>query len=154
MRRDFRGDFRGNGKRFAVVVSRFNEFITEHLLEGCLDTLRRHGVADRAVQIVRVPGALEIPVALKRVLQRRKPHAAICLGCVIRGETPHFDHVAAETSRGIAEVSREAGIPVAHGVIAADTLEQAIERAGAKMGNKGREAALAALEMANLLDTL
>lgn len=153
--RPIRGDCSGKGRRFVVVVSRFNEFITEHLLRGCLDTLRSHGTADRAVRVIRVPGALEIPVALRRALSRRpRPHAAICLGCVIRGETPHFDHVAAETSRGIADAARESGIPVAHGVIAADTLEQAIERAGAKMGNKGREAALTALEMANLLDSI
>jgi 6,7-dimethyl-8-ribityllumazine synthase len=152
--RSIRGTVGGKGRRFVVVVSRFNEFITEHLLRGCLDTLRSHGVADRGVRVIRVPGAMEIPVALKRALSRLRPHAAVCLGCVIRGETPHFDHVAAEASRGIAEVAREAGVPVAHGVIAADTLEQAIERAGAKMGNKGREAALAALEMANLLDSI
>jgi 6,7-dimethyl-8-ribityllumazine synthase len=148
------GKLSGAGKRFAIVVSRFNEFLTEHMLDACIDTLVRHGTRPKAIHVVRVPGALEIPVALKHVLRRRRPHAAVCLGCVIRGETVHFDHVAAETARGIAEVSRESGIPVASGVVAAENLAQAIERAGAKMGNKGRNAAMAALEMANLLDLI
>jgi 6,7-dimethyl-8-ribityllumazine synthase len=152
--KQIRGSYDGSRKRFTIIVSRFNEFITTHMLEACHDTLTSHNVPTSNIRAVWVPGSLEIPVALKKVLRRNPPDAAICLGCVIRGETPHFDHVCAETSRGIAEVSRESGIPVAFGVITADTIEQAIVRAGTKMGSKGRDAAMAALEMANLLDLI
>jgi 6,7-dimethyl-8-ribityllumazine synthase len=154
MAREIRGSLSGRGRRFTLIVSRFNEFITEHLLQACLDTLRRSGVEEKNITIVRVPGAMEIPSALRKVVARRPPDAVICLGCIIRGETVHFDHVAAESARGIAEIARASGVPVSHGIIAANTLEQALERAGLKMGNKGRDAALAALEMANLLDLI
>jgi 6,7-dimethyl-8-ribityllumazine synthase len=153
MARVLAGDYDGRKRRFVVIVARFNEFITEHMLAACLDTLRRHGVLEKNIIVVRVPGSLEIPTALKRVVGgRRPPDAVVCLGCIIRGDTPHFDHVASETSRGIADLARASGIPVISGVLAVHTLEQALERAGTKMGNKGRDAALAALEMANLLD--
>ena len=154
MRKGIQGDFSGKGRRFCVIVSRFNEFITEHMLDACCDTLERHGAEKKNIKIVRVPGAMEIPTALKRVVARRPPDAVICLGCIIRGGTPHFEHVASETSRGIAEIARASGVPVAMGVISANTLEQALERAGTKMGNRGRDAAMVALEMANLLDRI
>lgn len=154
MSRAIQGDYSGRGRRFVIIVSRFNEFITEHMLEACRDTLERHGADKKKITVVRVPGAMEIPTALKRVVARRPPDAVICLGCIIRGDTPHFDAVASESSRGIADIARASGIPVAFGVIAANTLEQALERAGTKMGNKGRDAAMVALEMANLLDKI
>lgn len=145
------GKLAGEGLKIALVVARFNSFITERLLDGALDCLRRHGVADNAVTIVRVPGAWEIPLATKRLVQGQVHDAVICLGAVIRGSTPHFDYVAAEVSKGIAQVSLESGIPVLFGVLTTDTLEQAVERAGSKAGNKGYAAAEAALEMVNLL---
>lgn len=154
MRKAVQGDYSGRGRRFVIIVSRFNEFITEHMLDACVDALERHGAAEKNIKVVRVPGAMEIPTALRRVVSRNAPDAVVCLGCIIRGDTPHFDHVASETSRGIAEIARASGVPVAHGVIAANTLEQALERAGTKMGNKGRDAAMVALEMANLLDKI
>ncbi len=149
--RTVEGKLAGEGLKIALVVSRFNSFITERLLEGALDCLRRHGVADDGITIVRVPGAWEIPLVTKRLAQSRAHDAVICLGAVIRGSTPHFDYVAAEVSKGIAQVSLESGIPVLFGVLTTDTLEQAVERAGSKAGNKGYAAAEAALEMANLL---
>ncbi len=145
------GKLAGEGLKIALVVARFNSFITERLLDGALDCLRRHGVADKAMTLVRVPGAWEIPLATKRLVQGRAHDAVICLGAVIRGSTPHFDYVAAEVSKGIAQVSLESGIPVLFGVLTTDTLEQAVERAGSKAGNKGYAAAEAALEMVNLL---
>jgi 6,7-dimethyl-8-ribityllumazine synthase len=145
------GKLTGEGLRFALVVSRFNAFITERLLEGALDCLRRHGVADQALTLVRVPGAWEVPLAAKKLASTGSHDAIICLAAVIRGATPHFDYVAAEVSKGIAQVSLESGIPVLFGVLTTDTLEQAVERAGSKAGNKGYAAAEAALEMANLL---
>jgi 6,7-dimethyl-8-ribityllumazine synthase len=154
MRKGIQGDYSGRGRRFVIIVSRFNEFITEHMLDACVDTLERNGADKKKIKIVRVPGAMEIPTALKRVVSKNAPDAVICLGCIIRGDTPHFDHVASETSRGIADLARASGVPVAHGVLAANSLEQALERAGTKMGNKGRDAALVALEMANLLDKI
>ncbi len=145
------GKLAGEGLNIALVVGRFNAFITERLLEGALDCLRRHGVADSGLTVVRVPGAWEIPLAAKKLAQAGVQDAVICLGAVIRGSTPHFDYVAAEVSKGIAQVSLESGIPILFGILTTDTLEQAVERAGSKAGNKGYAAAEAALEMVNLL---
>jgi 6,7-dimethyl-8-ribityllumazine synthase len=145
------GKLAGEGLKIAMVVSRFNSFITERLLEGALDCLRRHGVAETDLTMVRVPGAWEIPLVAKRLAQSRTHNAVICLGAVIRGSTPHFDYVAAEVSKGIAQVSLESGVPILFGVLTTDTLEQAVERAGSKAGNKGYAAAESALEMVNLL---
>lgn len=145
------GKLAGDGLRIALIVSRFNSFITERLLDGALDCLRRHGVTDNAITVVRVPGAWEIPLIAKRLVSRPDFDAVICLGAVIRGSTPHFDYVAAEVSKGVAQVALESGIPVLFGVLTTDTLEQAVERAGSKAGNKGYAAAEAALEMVNLL---
>jgi len=152
--RVFRGDVDGRGRRIAVVAGRFNEYITKHLVEGCLDTLERHGVSRDRIDLVWVPGALEIPTAARRLAKRGEVDAIVALGCVIRGETPHFDHVCRETARGVAEVGRRTGVPTIFGVLTVDSLEQAIERAGSKMGNRGREAAEAALEMADLVRKL
>jgi 6,7-dimethyl-8-ribityllumazine synthase len=145
------GKLAGEGLQIALVVSRFNSFITERLLEGALDCLKRHGVADTGLTVVRVPGAWEIPLAAKRLARSNAYQAIVCLGAVIRGSTPHFDYVAAEVSKGIAQVSLESGIPVLFGILTTDTLEQAVERAGSKAGNKGYAAAESALEMVNLL---
>lgn len=149
--RTIEGKLVGEGLKFALVVSRFNAFITERLLEGALDCLRRKGVAEEDLTVVRVPGAWEIPLVSKRLALGRAHDAVICLGAVIRGATPHFDYVAAEVSKGIAQVTLESGVPVLYGVLTTDTLEQAIERAGSKAGNKGYAAAEAAIEMVNLL---
>ena len=138
------------GLRFGIVVSRFNTFITERLLEGALDTLRRHGADDEAITVVRVPGAFEIPLAARRLAATGDHDAVICLGAVIRGATPHFDHVAAEVTKGIAAVGLERDLPITYGILTTDTLEQAIERAGTKAGNKGADAAATAIEMADL----
>jgi len=140
--------------RFGVVVSRFNEFISSKLLAGCLDALERHGADPEAVDVVWTPGSLEVPIVAKRLAGSGRYGAVICLGAVIRGQTPHFDYVAAEVAKGVARVALESGVPVVFGVITADTLEQAIERAGTKAGNKGADAAAGAIEMANLLDAL
>ncbi|MFW6123519.1 MAG: 6,7-dimethyl-8-ribityllumazine synthase [Thermodesulfobacteriota bacterium] len=148
------GKLAGEGLNIALVVGRFNSFITERLLEGALDCLRRHGVADTGLTIVRVPGAWEIPLVAKKLAQAGTHDAVICLGAVIRGSTPHFDYVAAEVSKGIAQVSLESGVPILFGILTTDTLEQAVERAGSKAGNKGYAAAEAALEMVNLLKDL
>jgi 6,7-dimethyl-8-ribityllumazine synthase len=148
------GSYQGEGRRFALVVSRFNDFIAGRLVEGALDAFSRHGVGDDDVTIVRVPGAWEIPLAAKKVAATGSWDGVVCLGAIIRGQTPHFDYVAAEASKGVAQVMLESQVPVLFGIITADTLEQAIDRAGAKAGNKGFDAALAALEMANLLRDL
>jgi len=140
------------GKKFAIVVSRFNDFITEKLLSGAQDALVRSGAKDSDIQVVRVPGSFEIPLVAKKMAKKKELDAIICLGAVIRGATPHFDYVSAEVSKGIAQVSLESEIPIIFGVITTDTIEQAIERAGAKAGNKGWSAAMAAVEMANLLE--
>jgi len=146
------GSFAANGKKFAIVVSRFNSFIVESLLEGAIDALKRHGnVADADITVVRVPGAYELPVAAKRIAQKAEVDGIIAIGAVIRGGTPHFDFVAGECNKGLAQVGMEFAIPVAFGVITTDSIEQAIERAGTKAGNKGAEAALSALEMVNVL---
>ncbi|MGI9569250.1 MAG: 6,7-dimethyl-8-ribityllumazine synthase [Desulfobulbia bacterium] len=142
------------GKKFALVVSRFNDFITERLLEGALDGLLRSGASDEDIDIVRVPGAYEIPLMAKKMASTARYHAVICLGAVIRGATPHFDYVSAEVSKGIAMVSLESEIPVIFGIVTTDTIEQAIERAGTKAGNKGWSAAISAIEMANLIEVV
>ena len=140
--------------RFAIVASRVNEFVTSRLLSGAVDALERTGVAEGDVTIVRVPGSFEIPLAAKRLVQTKKYDAVICLGSLIRGETPHFDYLSSEVTKGISLVSLESGVPVAFGVLTADSVEQAIDRAGMKSGNKGFEAAMSAIEMANLLKQL
>jgi 6,7-dimethyl-8-ribityllumazine synthase len=152
--RTVEGKLIGEGLKFALVVSRFNSFITERLLEGALDSLRRKGVREEDLMVVRVPGAWEIPLVAKRLAQAKAHDAVICLGAVIRGSTPHFDYVAAEVSKGIAQVSLDSGVPMAFGILTTDSLEQAIERAGSKAGNKGSAAADAAMEMVNLLTEL
>ncbi len=148
------GRLAGEGLKIALVVSRFNSFITERLLEGALDCLRRHGVADSGLTMVRVPGAWEIPLVAQKLARGKAYDAVICLGAVNRGSTPHFDYGAAEVSKGIAHVSLESGVPILFGVLTTDTLEQAVERAGSKSGNKGYAAAESALEMINLLKDL
>ena len=140
--------------RFAIVASRFNEFIVERLVDGALDALSRHGVAAGNITVVRVPGSWEIPMVCSRIAAKKRADAIIALGCVIRGSTPHFDHVASEVSKGIANVSLSTGVPIGFGVLMADTIEQAIDRAGTKMGNKGWDGALSAIEMVCLTRTL
>ena len=146
----YEGNLIGSGLTFAIVVSRFNSFITDRLLEGALDTLKRHGVDLDDVSVFRTPGSYEIPSTAKRLADTGKFNAIICLGAVIRGATPHFDYVAGESASGIAQVSYATGVPTIFGVITTDTVNQAIERAGAKSGNKGSEAATAAIEVINL----
>ncbi len=150
----FEGIFDGHGLRIGIVVSRFNVFITERLLEGALDVLKRHHVAEEDIYVVWVPGAFEIPLVAKKLASTRNFDAVICLGAIIRGATPHFEYVASEASKGVAQVMLETEIPVIFGILTTDTIEQAIERAGTKAGNKGAEAALAAIELANLLKKL
>jgi 6,7-dimethyl-8-ribityllumazine synthase len=142
------------GKKFAIVVSRFNDFITDRLVGGAVDALVRSGTADADIEIIKVPGAFEIPLIAKKAAAQGRYDAIICLGAVIRGATPHFDYVSAEVSKGVAMVSLESEIPVIFGVVTTDTIEQAIERAGTKAGNKGWSAAISAVEMANLNETL
>ena len=142
------------GKKFALVVSRFNDFITEKLVSGALDALVRSGARDEDIDLVRVPGAFEIPLMAKRMAGKGRYDAIVCLGAVIRGSTPHFDYVSAEVSKGVAVVGLEDNLPVIFGIITTDTIEQAIERAGTKAGNKGWSAAMAAVEMANLMDAV
>ena len=148
------GDLIGSGLKFGIVVARFNDFITGRLLEGALDTLIRHSVDTNSIDVIRVPGSFEIFMAAKKLAKSNKYSAIICLGAIIRGATPHFEYVAAEASKGVAAVAMEASIPVLFGVLTTDNLEQAIERAGSKAGNKGSETALAALEMANLFKAM
>jgi 6,7-dimethyl-8-ribityllumazine synthase len=150
----FEGQLSATGLRFAVVVSRFNSFITERLLGGAMDALRRTGAPDDMIDVVKVPGSWEVPLVAGELARQHRYDAVICLACVIRGETPHFDYVAAEAAKGVAHVSADTGVPVAFGVLTTNTLEQAIDRAGAKGGNKGFDAAMTAVEMANLLRTL
>lgn len=142
------------GARFGIIASRFNELVVERLLSGCLDTLRRHGAADSAITVVRVPGAWEMPVVARRMAASHRFDAIIALGAVIRGATAHFDYVSGECAGGLAAVAREAGLPVVFGVLTVDSIEQALERAGSKAGNKGSEAAQVALEMVSLLGRL
>jgi 6,7-dimethyl-8-ribityllumazine synthase len=148
------GDLSVRDARFAIVAARFNDFIVESLMKGALHCLRQHGAADADIEIVRVPGAIEIPIVVQKVAESRKFDGVIALGAVIRGGTPHFDYVAGECISGIAAVARDQGIPVGFGVLTVDTIEQAIERAGTKAGNKGEEAALAVIETVNLLRRL
>ncbi len=151
MPKNFEGNLNAQGLKVGIVVARFNEFISSKLLGGSLDALVRHGAQDQDIEVAWVPGAFEIPLVAKRMAASGKYDCVICLGCVIRGATPHFDYVAAESSKGIAQVAMKADCPVAFGVLTTETIEQAIERAGTKAGNKGWDAALAAVEMANLL---
>ena len=150
MVRTIEGDLQGQGLKVVIVVSRFNGFITDRLLEGALDALRRHGVEDKDVSVMKVPGSFELPLGVRKAA-KTKTDAVIALGALIRGGTPHFDYLSAEVTKGIAQVTLDSGIPVAFGVLTTDTVEQAIERAGTKAGNKGFEAALSAIEMAKLL---
>ena len=147
----FEGKLLGKGLKFVLVVSRFNEFITQKLLEGAQDALLRHGVNEEDIEVAWVPGSFEIPLVAKKLAQTRKYDAVICLGAVIRGGTPHFEYIAAEVTKGIAKVSLDTELPVVYGIITAENLEQAIERAGTKAGNKGFDAAVEAIEMANLM---
>lgn len=148
------GQLIAKGKKFAIVISRFNDFISKRLLEGAVDTLLRHGAKESEVEAVWVPGAFEIPLAANKLARSKKFDAVICLGTVIKGSTPHFEYVSGEAAKGVAKVSMDSGIPVIFGVITAENLEQAIERAGTKDGNKGRDAAMSAIEMANLLESI
>jgi len=150
----YEGKLIAQGLRFGIVVSRFNEFITTKLLDGALDTLTRHGADDAKIDVAWVPGTFEIPLIAKKMASSGKYDAVICIGALIRGSTPHFDYIAAEVSKGIAQVGLDTGVPTIFGVITADNIEQAIERAGTKAGNKGAAAAAAAIEMASLLNTL
>lgn len=145
------GDFTGASGHYALVVGRWNSFVVEHLLEGAIDALRRHGVKDEQMTVVRAPGAFEIPLVCQRVAKQGGFDAIVALGAVIRGGTPHFDYVAGECTKGIAQVSLEHGIPISFGVLTVDSIEQAVERSGTKAGNKGAEAALSGLEMVSLL---
>lgn len=148
------GSLRGDGRKIAIVVSRFNSFIAEKLLEGAIDSLVRSGVDSEAIVVARVPGAFEIPLIAQKMARSGNYHAVLCLGAVIRGATPHFDYVAGEVAKGTAQVMLDTGVPILFGVLTTDTIEQAIERAGTKAGNKGSDVAIAALEMINLLDGL
>ena len=150
----YEGELQAKGLKFAVIVSRFNEFITNKLLDGAVDALLRHGASEENIDVIKVPGSFEIPLVAKKIAKKKSYDAIICLGTIIRGATPHFEYVASEAAKGIALVSLEAEITVAFGIITADTIEQAIERAGTKSGNKGWDAALVAVEMAQLLKKL
>jgi 6,7-dimethyl-8-ribityllumazine synthase len=151
MSKNYQGMLDGKGLKFGIVIARFNEIITGRLLEGARDSLLRHGVSEQGIDVAWTPGSLEIPLAAKKMIETGKYNAIICLGCVIRGGTPHFEYVASEVNKGIARLSLDTGIPVIQGIITSDNLEQAIERAGAKEGNRGFAAANSAIEMANLI---
>ncbi len=148
------GNFREVDARFSIVVARFNSFVVESLLTGAIDALMRHGVLEKNIEVIRVPGAFELPLAVKCVADKRKPDAIIALGAVIRGGTPHFDYVAGECTKGVASVMLDTGIPISFGVLTTDSIEQAIERSGTKAGNKGAEAAMGALEMVSVIRNL
>lgn len=148
------GTLLASGKRFALVVSRFNDFITDRLVGGALDALTRSGADSGEIDVVRVPGAFEVPLLARKMARTGRYHAVVCLGAVIRGSTPHFDYVCAEAAKGIASASLETDVPVIFGILTTDTVEQAIERAGTKAGNKGWNAAMAAVEMANLMEAV
>ena len=150
----FEGELQAKGLKFAIIVSRFNDFIGSKLLDGAVDALMRHGASEQNIEVIKVPGAYEIPLAAKKVASKKKHDAVICLGAIIRGATPHFDYVAAEASKGIAQASLDTGIPIAFGVLTTDTIEQAVERAGTKSGNKGWDCAMVAIEMAQLFKKL
>jgi 6,7-dimethyl-8-ribityllumazine synthase len=144
------GNLNAAGMKTAIVVARFNEFFSEKLLEGAIDCLKRHGANEKDIDIIRVPGSFEIPYAASRLAKNNKHHAVICLGVVIRGQTPHYEYINSEVAKGIAKISLDSGLPVIYGLVTADTLEQAIERSGSKSGNKGFAAAMTAIEMVNL----
>lgn len=148
------GSLLAQGLKFAIVASRFNEVVAARLIDGAVDALRRHGASDSDIRVVRVPGSFEIPLAAHRLASSKKFSAVVCLGALVRGETPHFEYLAGVVCKGVARASHDSGVPVIFGVLTTDTLEQAIERAGGKAGNKGWDAALAAIEMANLLGSL
>ena len=150
----FEGQLAAAGKRFGIVVSRFNDLVTTRLLDGALDCLRRHGADEDEIEVAWVPGSFELPVIARRLAQSGRFHAVLCLGAVVRSDTPHFDYVAGQASRGIAQVSLETGVPVTFGVVTADTVDQAVQRAGVKAGNRGWDAALNAIEMASLMEQL
>lgn len=150
MAKKIEGDLNAKGLKFGIVLGRFNNFITERLLDGALDALSRHGASPDDIDVVMVPGSFEIPPVAKKLCDGGKYDAVICLGAVIRGDTPHFDYIAAQVAKGLANVSLQANVPVAFGVLTTDTIEQAIERAGTKAGNKGWDAAITAIELANL----
>jgi 6,7-dimethyl-8-ribityllumazine synthase len=152
--KNFEGELQAEGLTFAIVVSRFNDFITNKLLDGAVDALLRHGASEKDMDIIKVPGSFEIPLAARKLAANKKYSAIICLGTIIRGATPHFEYVSAEATKGIASVSLETGVPISFGVLTTDTIEQAVERAGSKSGNKGWDAALVAIEMAQLLKKL
>ncbi|MDQ7052481.1 MAG: 6,7-dimethyl-8-ribityllumazine synthase [candidate division KSB1 bacterium] len=154
MPQEFHGQLSAQGKRFGIVLGRFNSFVSEQLLNGALDCLQRHGADADRIDVVRVPGSFEIPVAVSWLLNSGRYDAVIALGVLIRGATPHFDYIASEVTKGLGQLAMKSQVPVTYGVITADTIEQAIERAGTKAGNKGWDAALAAIEMANLKETL
>ncbi len=154
MLKTLEGNLIAKDKKFALVVSRFNDFITDRLLGGALDALSRTGAKDEDIEIIKVPGAFEVPLIAKKIAMAKRFNAIICLGAVIRGATPHFDYVSAEVSKGIASASMESGVPIIFGILTTDTIEQAIERAGTKSGNKGWSAAMTAIEMADLMDIL
>ena len=148
------GELQAKGLKFAIIISRFNNFIAGKLLDGAVDALVRHGASEQNLDVIHVPGSFELPLTAKVVAEKKSYDAVICLGTIIRGATPHFDYVAAEASKGIASASMETGVPIAFGVLTTDTIEQAVERAGSKSGNKGWDAALVAIEMAQLLKKL
>lgn len=152
--KEINGDLTANGLKFGVIVARFNSFITERLLEGSVDCIKRHGGSDDNIEVVRVPGAFEIPLAAQKMAKSGKYDAVICLGAVIRGATTHYDYVCNEAVKGISQVSLSSELPVMFGILTTDTIEQAVERAGTKAGNKGFDAALGAIEMANLLKNI
>jgi 6,7-dimethyl-8-ribityllumazine synthase len=154
MPRTYEGKLNAEGLRFAIVVSRFNSFVTERMLNGALDVLVRHGADDAQIEVARVPGTWEIPFAAQRLAGQNRFDAIVCIGCLIRGATPHFEYLAAEVTKGLAQIGLTHQIPVTYGVTTVESLEQAIERAGSKAGNKGAEAALAAIEMAQLLKAI
>lgn len=148
------GELQAKGLRFGIIASRFNDFITAKLLDGALDALRRHGADEKDIEVVKVPGSFEIPLVAKKLAAKGVYSAIICLGTVIRGATPHFEYVSAEVSKGVASASMETGVPIAFGIITSDTIEQAVERAGTKSGNKGWDAAITAIEMAQVMKKL
>ncbi|MBN1871944.1 MAG: 6,7-dimethyl-8-ribityllumazine synthase [Candidatus Omnitrophica bacterium] len=154
MAKVIKANLMAKGKRFGIIVSRFNEFLSSKLLDGATDALRQHGAGENAIDIVWVPGSFEVPIAAQKMAKTKRYDAVICLGALIRGATPHFDYIASEVSKGVARISLDSGVPCIFGVITADSLEQAIERSGTKQGNKGRDAALSAIEMANLIEAI
>jgi len=150
----YEGELRAKELKFGIVVSRFNDFITKKLLDGALDALMGHGASEQNIEVVRVPGAFEIPLAAKKLAKKKSIDAVICLGAIIRGATPHFEYVASEAANGVASVSLETGMPISFGILTTNTIEQAVERAGSKSSNKGWDAAMVAIEMAQLMKKL